>query len=221
MSSNKPASKGQVFVIGAIIIVLVLVLIRTSINVADIIQEKNYIEAGLERTEFANLRNEVPKSTYNTINNTGNMTNTTVSFIAFAEEKLAGRTLQFDGVAVISIYNTLPASTDTQLNVTLYNFFEDNMNNAIVNLSTNFNSPATFANVSSGTTRSTAFTLNLASSQNLTMWIFYDVSGVYHVQNVTIPAEIGRSKAVNYYDLRLKSERGTISDRFAETVDVS
>jgi hypothetical protein len=119
------------------------------------------------------------------------------------------------------VYDNLRASTNTPLNVTLYNFFDAEVQRAILNLSTNFNSPITFTNVSAGAVKSTTFTLNLAASQNLTLWIFYEIPGASYVANATIPAELTKTKAVGYYDLRLKSERGTVSDRFSETINVN
>lgn len=218
---NEKPTKGQVFLIGAIIIVLVLVLIRTSINVAEVVQRKSFIEAGLEKIEFTNVRNEVPKAAYNAMNDTDSIANQTNSFIAFAEDKLNGRTLALDGVSVIAKYDSLQESTDTDLDVTLYNFFDAEMSRAIVNLSTDFNSPTQFNNTASGSSRFAQFTLNLGSSQNLTMWVFYEVSGKTYVQNVTIPAEIGKTRAVGYFDVRMTSERGTFSDRFSEVMRVN
>lgn len=221
MSREKIPGKGQVFLIGAIIIVLVLVLIRTSVNVADVVQRKNFIETGLERTEFDNIRSEVIKSASNAINDTQEIANETNSFVAFAEDKLNGRTLQLDGATVIVTYENLQESTDTDLDVTLYNFFDADMLNATLNLSTDFSSPTNFNTTAAGETESAQFTLNLGSSQNLTLWVFYEVSGRQYVQNVTIPAEISKTKSVVYADLRMTSERGTLSDRFSEVIHVN
>ncbi len=223
MSSQNISSetKGQMFIIGSIIVVVVLILIKTSIDISDVLEKKKFLETGLEKIEFSNIRNEIPKASFNAVNYSRNMTNTTNSFIDFVENKLSERTVQFDGAAVSSEYNNLTASTDTRLNVTVFNFFEVELIRAIFNLSTNYNLPQNFSNIPSGETRTANFTLNLASSRNLSLWIFYETSTEKIVANVTIPAEIGKSKFVGYFDLRMASERGTIRDKFFETVDVN
>lgn len=213
--------KGQLFLIGSIIIIVVLVLIRTSINVTEVLEKKRFIEFGLEKIEFDNIRIETLKSAYNTINYSRDMTTVTNSFIIFVEDKFLGRLVQFDGVSVIPYYENLIESTDTPLNVTLFNFFDSEVQRAVLNLSTDFGSPITFNNIASGTSSSTVFTLNLASNQNLTLWIFYETGSEKIVHNLTIPAEIGKTKAVPYFDLRLVSDRGVIRDRFSDVINVN
>jgi len=209
------------FLIGSIIVVVTLVLIRTSIGVGDVLEKKKFLESGLERLEFANIRGEVPKSAFNAINYTQNMTNVTNAFVSFAENRLSGRTIQLDGVTVTSAYGTLAADSDRPLNVTFYNFFDVDVSRVVLNLSTNYGAPVSFTDVPPGATRSTQFTLNLASSQNLSLWVFYETQSEKVTGNVTIPATIGKTKFVGYFDLRMVSERGTIRDRFVETVDVN
>lgn len=212
--------KGQMFLIGSIIVVIVLVLIKTSINVADVLEKKKFLEAGLEKREFANLRSEVVKASYNAVNYTQNMTNSTNSFVSFLESKLAGRTVTLDGVTVNSAYGNLTASTSIPLNVTFYNFFDVDVSRLILNLSTDYNLPVNFSSIAAGTTVATQFTLNLASTRNLSLWVFYELPTEKVTANVTIPAEIGKTKFVGYFDLRMVTERGTIRDRFFETVNV-
>ena len=216
------ASKGQMFLIGAVIVVVALVLIKTSINVAGVLEKKKFLEAGVERAEFSNIRGEVSKAAFNAKNYTLNMTNVTNGFIGFAESKLAGRTMQLDGATVDSAYGNLTASVNVPLNVTFYNFFDVDVNRVVLNLSTDFNSPVSFAAVPPGSTVSTQFTLNIGSSRNLTLWVFYETATESVQQNVTIPADVNsKTKFVGYFDLRMNSERGSVRDRFSETVNVN
>lgn len=214
--------KGQMFIIGSLIVVVILILLRTSINVGDVLEKKKFLEVGVEKLEFANLRSEIPKAAFNTINATQDTTNVTNSFIAFAEDKLSARTMRLDGLSINSAYGNLSASTNIPLNVTVFNFFDVDLTNVILNLSTNFAAPVNFSNVEPRGVRSTQFTLNLASSQNLTMWVFYQTSTESVTQNITILADTTRkTKFVGYFDLRMISDRGTIRDRFSETVNVN
>lgn len=214
-------SKGQMFLIGSIVVVVVMVLIRTAIDVSEILEKKKFLEAGIEKLEFENLRREVPKAAFNAVNFSRNMTNATNSFIAFAENKFERRIVDLDGVSISSAYGTLAASTNIPLNVTVYNFFDVEVSRAVLNLSTNFNSPVTLSDIEPGKTKGAQFTLNLASNQNLTLWAFYETSTEKVVANITIPARIGKEKFVGYFDLRMSSERGDIRDRFFETVDIN
>lgn len=209
------------FLIGSIIIVVVLVLLRTTIDVTDVLEKKRFLEAGVEKAEFENIRSEISKSAFNAVNASQNMTNATNSFISFAELRLAARTIDLDGVSVISNYRNLTASTDTPLNVTVLNFFDTDLERVVLNLSTDFSSPVTFLDVGPGTTRSNQFTLNLASTTNLTLWVYYETPVQKVQQNITVPANIDQSRFVGYFDARMESERGSVRDRFVEEVDTT
>lgn len=215
--------KGQMFLIGAIIVIVALLLIKNSINISEVLERKKFLESGLEKIEFGNIRSETLKSAYNAVNYTPNMTNVTNSFIAFTENKLAGRTVELDGVSVTAAYGNLTPSKDVPLNVTVFNFFQANLTQAILNLSTNYNSPITFTNVGSRRSAVSNFTLNLASSRNLSLWIYYAIENSESVTaNATFLADTGaKTKLVGYFDLRMIGPRGEIRDRFSDTVNVN
>lgn len=213
--------KGQMFVVGAIIIIIIITLIKTSINLADVLEKKRFLESGVGRLEFANLREEAPRAAHNALNYSLNATNVTGSFLAFAESKLAGRAISLDGVLVSAYYLNLSASTGVPLNVTVYNLFDTELSRVALNLSTDFGAPANATDLPAGATFFRNFTVNLASSQNLTLWVFYEHAGERVVQNVTVPAVIGKTKYVGYYDLRMSDDRGDIRDRFVDVLDVN
>lgn len=209
------------FIVGALIIIIVITLIKTSINVADVLEKKKFLESGVERLEFSNIRGEVAKSAYNAVNYSLNMTNVTNSFISFAESKLSGRNIRLDGVAVSSYYLNMTASTNIPINVTVYNFFDAELSRVVLNLSTNFAAPVNTTDLQPGSILYSNFTVNSGSSQNLTLWVFYETPTERVVQNVTIPSVIGKTKYVGYFDLKVSDDRGDIRDRFVETVDVN
>jgi len=209
------------FIVGAIIIIVAITLVKTSINLADVLEKKRFLESGVERLEFANLREEAPRAARNALNYSLNATNVTGSFLAFAESKLASRAMRLDGVLVSAYYMNLSSSAGVPLNVTMYNLFDTQIDRAILNLSTDFNSPAITTDLAAGATFFRNFTLNLGSSQNLTLWVFYERASERTVQNITIPAVIGKTKYIVYYDLRMSGERGDIRDRFTEVLDVN
>lgn len=213
--------KGQMFMIGAIIIIAALVLIKTSIDVGDILEKKKFLESGMERLEFANMRYEAPKAAYNSLNASVNMTNATNGFIAYAEGKMAGRTVQLDGATITAYYPNITSGTNSPINVTFYNFFDADASRVIVNLSNNYNLPQNFSDVPAGQTRSFAFNVNTASSTNMSLWVFYEVGGERVTENITIPVDLVKTRFVGYFDLRMTDDRGTLRDRFVETVNVN
>ena len=74
-------AKGQMFIIISIITVVALVLLRTGINLPEVLESKRYLELGLERLEFSNLRSEIR----NAININSNQTNITDNVNAFID----------------------------------------------------------------------------------------------------------------------------------------
>lgn len=209
------------FMIGAIIIITALVLIKTSIDVSDILEKKKFLESGVERLEFANLRYEVPKAAYNSLNSSVNMTNATNGFIAYAESKMAGRLVQLDGASVTVYYPNITASTNSPVNVTFYNFFDRDASRVIMNFSSNYNLPQNFSNVPAGQTRSFNFTVNTASSTNMSLWVFYEVGSDRVTENITVPIDLVKTRFVGFFDLRMTDDRGSLRDRFYETVNVN
>ena len=219
--SPQAKQKGQLFIIGAVVIITALVLIRTAIDVSEILEKKKFLEAGLERMEFENIRKELPKAASNSINDTQSMSNATNEFILFTDNHLIDRTIEFDGISINSLYVNLTASQAEDINVTVYNFFEEELSQVILNLSTDFNSPVTLNNVAAGEVRETSFSINIASTQDLTLWAFYNTPTGDIVHNITLNAEIDATKFIPYFDIRMTDERGELRDRFTETLEIN
>ena len=214
------SQKGQMFIIGAVVIITALVLIRTAIDVNEILEKKKFLEAGVERMEFENIRKELPKAASNSINDTQSIANATNGFVSFAEERLIGRTVEFDGITISSLYVNLTASQAEDINVTVYNFFDESVSQVVLNLSTDFGSPVTLSDIAADEVRETSFTVNLASTQDLTLWTYYTTPTGDIVNNITINAEIDATKFIPYFDIRMAGERGELRDRFIETIEI-
>jgi len=205
--------KGQVFLILAVIIIVTVVLLKTSLNIASVIETKNYLESGFERMEFQNLRDEIPKVIQISCNQT-NIAGNVNDFVRFARNSFSSRAMDLNGILVETVHPTIAASTDTTMNVTIYNFLGNKLK--FLNLSLN-GTEKTFSEIDDDRILDTTFPINAPSSQNYTLWIFYNTSTANSSQSFTIPIEIGKGKFVGFFDLRLLSSRSENRDNFIET----
>lgn len=206
-------SKGQVFIIIAIITVVVLVLIRTSLNLADVLESKRFFELGLGRQEFQNIKGEMVKTiqiSYNQTNISANVND----FFVFTKQAFLSRSNIFTGIGVIVESPMVFQNTNTRLNVTVMNYLDDDMSS--LNLTFNSNQQ-NFTTVPRSSSLVTNFTFSTASSQNYSLIVAYRVSSVNTTENITIPVEIGTAKLTSFFDIRLSSNRLEQKDKFTQT----
>lgn len=208
--------KGQIYLIIAIVMIITLVLIKNALNLTTILENKRYLESGLERLEFQNLRREVMKAARLSYNQTQNITNNVNDFWKFARNSFAARVVELRGLTVQSQFPTVTASTDTDLNVTVLNALQTNLQQ--LNLSFSYDgSSDNRTDIGDLTTVTTTFTFNTASDVNYTLTVFYKTSEENRTESITIPVEIGKSKYIGFYDIRFSSDRLDQKDRFTET----
>lgn len=209
--------KGQIFLILAVIIIVTVILLRTSLNVSSVLETKKYLESGFERLEFQNFRDEISKViqiSYNQTNITGNVN----EFVRFAKNIFGSRAMDVNGIFVESVHPAVSAATDTRLNVTVYNFLGNSLK--YLNLSLN-GTERTYSEITDNRVLETSFTINAPSSQNYTLWIFYNTSTTNSSESFTIPVEIGKRKFVGFFDVRLVSSRSENRDKFVESATLS
>jgi len=202
------------FLVLSVIIITTLILLKTSLNAASVLETKNYLESGFERTEFQNVRDEISKViqiSYNQTNITGNLN----EFVRFARNSFGSRAMDVNGIFIETVHPTVLAATDTRLNVTVYNFLGSSLK--YLNLSLN-GTEKTFFDIIDNKVVETSFTINAPSSQNYILWIFYNTSTTNSSESFTIPVEIGKRKFVGFFDLRLVSSRSENRDKFIEIV---
>ena len=216
--------KGQMFMIGSVIVVVFLILIRTSTDVSQILEKKKFLEAGVEKAEFDNIRSEIPKSAFNMINNTRvvgssfQVVNESIYFINFTEDKVESRNIQFDGVTVGAWY--LGLGSPVRVNFSFHNFFETNVSTLILNI-TNM-PPQSINDTRPGQTVDTSITQGGSPpGGNETLWIYYRTPTESVTYSMPIELEAGTTKYFGYFDLRTATDRGDIRDRFTETVEIS
>lgn len=212
--------KGQMFLIGTLVVVLVLVLIKTTLNVTDIIESKRFLESGLEKEVFQNFRDETVNAAIFSMNQSTNITGNVNSFIHFSKSALATRDMSLGGVVVQTVHASPSASVDTRMNISVINFLPVPLDFINLNFTASGTANTTYNNVPSGFTIETNYTFNTASNTNYTLYIAYGSPIDKIVQNITIPIELGKSKYIAFYDIRLESSRLEQKDRLIKTFEI-
>ena len=208
-------SKGQSFIIIALVTILILVMLKTSLNLVRIMENKRYLEAGLERLQFNNIRNELLNSMQPSVAN-GNVTKTVNEFLKFARSVLFSRGIELKGIFVEATYPTLHASTDTRLNVTVLNMLDYD----ITSLNMDLNGTVVNSSIEHMHTVQVNFTINTANDVNYILTVQYTTPQETKTESITIPAKIGKSKFIGFFYLELESDRLKQYDKIEKVVDL-
>jgi hypothetical protein len=203
--------KGQLFIISGIVVIVVIVLLKNSLNLVKILENKRYLEAGLETLEFRNIEDEIVKTVQMSYTQKQNVTNNVNNFVKFVRSSLNARTVKLNGIFVESVYS----NDSSQLNTTVFNFMENEI--SFLNLTLD-SQQSLFYSIADSATVEANFTL--AAQGNYTLKILYNTSYENKTEETTIPYETGKSKLNGFFDLRLTSSRGEQRDKFNETFDL-
>jgi len=205
-------SKGQLFLIAGIIVVIVLVLLKNSLSLVEILENRRYLEAGLENQEFKNIEDEIVKAIQISYSQKENITENVNNFAKFVRSSLSAKAIELNGLFVESIYS------GNQLNTTAFNFLGSEID--FLNLTLNTSTPQTqlFYAIEDGTLKETSFTLDVQG--NYSLKVFYNNSYENGSEEIIISYENGKSKFIGFFDLRLVSSRIENRDKFIETVDL-
>lgn len=210
--------KGQTFLIMGIAIIFILIMLKVSLSLTKVVEEKRHFELGLERQQFDNVRSEVLKAVSIGYNKSSDMMKNTEDFLKFARRPLKINAIDLNGLIVSSYYSNVTANVDNKLNVTALNL----LGTELINLTLSFNSLAnTFTSVTDGSSIQTDFTFNTGSDVNYTLSVYYLTVYENKTENITIPVEINKSKFVGFFDLRLISDRWEQRDKFTKTYTLS
>jgi len=206
--------KGQMFLIVGIITIMFLIMLRISFDLTKIVERKRYLELGLEREQFENIRDESLKSISISYHEKENITDNVETFLRFSRDSLKREAIDFNSFVVGSIYPNVTANTNTTLNISVLNF----LGAEIQNLDLTFNSSTkSFTSIADRTSTETYFVFNTSSSVNYTLSAYYKTSYENKTENISIPVEIGKNKFIGFFDLRLISDRLEQKDKFTQT----
>lgn len=209
--------KGQLFLIAGLIMIVVFTSLKTSLSVATLVENQRHLVAGLDSLEFSNIRSEMMRSMQISYNNTSNMTNNLINFNSFLISALSAKTVQFNSLIIAAYYTNLTANTNTVMNVTV----DNSLGTDLQFLNLTFNGTSATSSLANLNTFNTSFTINIASSTNQSLTVFYNTTTTSQTETITIPLNISHGYYVTFFDLRYITNRGQQSDKFTYTSQLS
>lgn len=120
--------KGQMFIIAGIVIIIVIVGLKNSLSLANILENQRHLASQFDSVEFSNIRNEMIRSMQLGYNNTSNMTNNLNSFNSFVTASLSSKSVEFDSLLIETYYTNLNPNVNTTLDVIVNNNLGTNIN---------------------------------------------------------------------------------------------
>jgi len=207
--NNKRRSKGQVFIVLSIIIITTMIMLKTGLNISQIMENKRYLESGFEQMQFQNIKNEALKTVQISYNK--NITDNLDSFMRFARQLMSSKAMDLTGVVVTASYNY--STAPYVISVTVLNILGTEMDY----LNITFNTTTTeFTNTPDGMAVQTTFTGSYETMNHI-MTLYYNTSNTNSTNYVTIPFDTTKSKLIAFFDIDLKSDRSEQRDVFNET----
>ncbi|MEM5879507.1 MAG: hypothetical protein QXU74_03385 [Candidatus Aenigmatarchaeota archaeon] len=209
--------KGQFFLISGIVVVIVLFLIKSSLDLTKIIENKRNLESSMARKEFLNIRSELIKTVeYSYNKNEGEKIE---NYLNYVRLKLKVKTIELKGVAVEAGYRNVTAGSNTGLNVTIFNFLDETINS--LNLTFSYDgSNQSFSDIADGASVKKDFVFNTNLDVNYTLSVNFTTLKENRFYNITIPVEIGKSRFVSFFVLEMASFGTENRDEFTKTVEI-
>ncbi len=199
-------NKGQMFLIASVIIVVILIMLKTSISLPDIIQQKRELEGKFERELFVNIVNELPKVIEISYYQTNNITNNVFDFGNFTRKKMNERLLDLEFLFVSSI--TPKGIGSVTMNVTLINLLNKPINATLILDGSTKNQD----NMIDLSAWNTDFTVT--QGENYTLTVSYNET---YEENITINTESGKSKYIGFFDITLRGLETTYKNKFQKS----
>ena len=209
--------KGQFFLISGAIVIVVLFLIKSSLNLSQIIEKKLSLETSMEREEFLNIKNGLIKTVEYSYNK--NESEKIENFLKYVKKRLEARTLELEGIAIEASYRNVTAGYNISLNVTVFNFLGENISS--LNLTFSYDgSSQIFSNIADGMSVNTDFVFNTSSNVNYTLSVNFTTSKENKFHNITIPVEMEKSKFISFFSLIMVGWGTENRDEFSKVVEI-
>lgn len=197
-------NKGQMFLIAATIIIIVLVLLKTGINLPDILQREKELKSRFEKKIFSNIVDELVEVVDISYYQSSNITNNVFDFGNFTRKKMTEKLQNFDFLFVGSI---TPASTGSAImNVTVVNLL-----NKPINATLQLDSLTPIND--SEMVDSSSWTTNYTITQGQTYTLIIGYNGTYS-ENVTIDTKVNKAIYVGFFDITITGSETTYKDKF-------
>jgi len=209
--------KGQMFIIAGLIVIVAIVGLKSILSLQKIVENQRHLVSGFNGLEFNNVRNEMVRTLQISYNDSANMTNNLNDFDSFARDTLNTKSVDFNSLLVEVFYPTLQASTNTQVNVTVYN----SLGTDLTSLNLSFNGTSNTFSLKNRYALRTVFTINTAVSNNQTLALNYTTSSTSQSENFAVPLNLGASYFIAFFDIRYISNEGQQSDKFTTTLQLN
>lgn len=200
-------NKGQMFLITAVIIIVALIILVTSSNLTNIIQEKRELEGRFERDFFINIVDELVKAIEISYHQSSNITNNVFDFGNFTRKKIKERLLDFEFLFVGSI--TPSENGSVTMNVTVVNLLNEPIN---ATLQLNSSTPVNFSEIVDYGYWDTNYSITQGNNYILT--VGYNQT---YEENVTIETKANKSVYVGFFDITLIGSKTTHKDKFQKS----
>ena len=199
-------NKGQMFLITATIIVVVLILLKASVNLPSMIEKQRELEGRFEQEFFTNIVDESVKTIEISYHQPDNITKNVFDFGKFSRKKMIESSLDLNFLYVSSI---IPKeSGNVNMNVTAINLL-----NKPIDATLQLNGgPISFSEIEDSGSWDTTFIIN--QGENYILTVGYD--GIYK-ENITIETESDESRYIGFFDVTLIGPETTYKDKFQKS----
>ncbi len=199
-------NKGQIFIILSVIIIVVFLILRGTVNLPDIIQRQKDTESRFERRFFTNTVDEFQKAV-EISSKYDNISSNVFDFANFTRQRMSERLNDLDLLFV----GTLSQRTGTTLNVSAINLL-----NKPINLTLTLNSsPSQSLNMDNfldQTKRENTFTISQGTDYALT--IAYNNT---YSENTTFVTKNGFKYYNAFFDITIRSRDTSYKDKFQKS----
>lgn len=199
--------KGQMFLITSIIIIVTLILLKTTINLPEIIQGETETESKFEQQFFENTANELVKTIEISYYQPNNITNNIFDFGNFTRKKLSGHLLNFKFLYVGSI---TPRTTGTDsMNITVLNLLGKTIN---ATLQLNSSTPTNFSEMVDKSRWDISYSIN----QGLNYILTIGYNNTYE-ESIIIETKPQQSVYTAFFDVTLENPEIMYKDKFQKS----
>jgi predicted Holliday junction resolvase-like endonuclease len=212
--------KGQMFIILAIIVITILIVLKLSLNINNIIERNKSIKSDLSNLQIQNIERGIKQaliSSYNLFNISENV-NYFINFVRLSE---LGKGNILSGISVQSIYPYVKAGETTIMNTSVYNFLGLKIDNLTLIWNNGTNYSQSFSNLEDNSTIFTTFSFTATSNTNYTLLVKYIIENETITKNITIPVSIGNSKFIGFYSIKLSTVYSNPSIEFTNVVTLN
>ena len=195
-------NKGQMFLISSIIIIVILVILKVSVNLPNVIEEKKEFESRFEKEFFTNIENNLQRVTEISYHQPENITTNVFDFANFTRKTMNERLSTFNFLYV----DAITSYSESKMNVTVINLLNKPIN---VSLVLNDSQYDTMDNINDVSSWITNFNINPGDDYILT--IFYDNQ---FEGNLTVLTKMAKNTYSGFFDVTLIGSEETYKNKF-------